>query len=371
MGSGKRTLATQIAIQLATNDTKLKIKIVKEKNAKAEFEDLVSRHSTVIIIHEPLKPWYTARYTEEIMNYLSKLCTIAKTNKSYIIAIFHCKDWDLFKKHLGDKNSAKMERMFPKRKNICNDKNKKTEVAKLFKINVSKVADQKGGTSIGEFLKMTLYLKHQSYQEDDFLKTPVIFIFNALKKWEESDKIYEQFLFKVMVFIVLHDGEIAKWELNDISQHALFIELKNVLNVELFEKAIKWCIEMLLQLFIEETTDERSYRIMHDVITRCTFLAALQNNKRLLFLECSPILIFDCICEKWKNDKKNSDFIEIDIGVPAEIYPDLARFCCQRSEMERVLRNNKLYDNEIFLKEYKKAEVYFMSQIHVENDTVL
>lgn len=54
-----------------------------------------------------------------------------------------------------------------------------------------------------------------------------------------------------MVFFVLHDGEIAKWELDDISQHALFANLKKMGD----DVSIDGCIEHLLGLFIEETAD--------------------------------------------------------------------------------------------------------------------
>lgn len=52
-----------------------------------------------------------------------------------------------------------------------------------------------------------------------------MFIFRKLKGLERSPQIYDQILFKMMIFAVLHDVEIAKSELDHIS-HALFVDMK-------------------------------------------------------------------------------------------------------------------------------------------------
>lgn len=90
------------------------------------------------------------------------------------------------------------------------------------------------------------------------------------------------------------------------------------------EASIDGCIEHLLDLFIEETADGRSYRILHDVITMCTFLAALENHMTLLLTECNPILIFDCIrvksnIQKYKPGQLAYDFSSISVGISSEI----------------------------------------------------
>lgn len=115
LGSGKRTLAAQVAIRLAKKDQTLKIKIVTERDIISE--DLESMHSTILIIHDPVKTWYTDRYTEEIISILLRICTSAKNkdNNFYVIAIFHCNDWNLLQ--FGIKKKT-VETMFLNREPI-------------------------------------------------------------------------------------------------------------------------------------------------------------------------------------------------------------------------------------------------------------
>lgn len=103
----------------------------------------------------------------------------------------------------------------------------------------------------------------------------------------------------------------------------------------------------------------RSYRILHDVITRCTFLAALENHMTLLLTECNPILIFDCIRVKSAGQKIYSgqlayDFSSISVGIPSEIYPEVARLIYQRTRMRGVLQNSRLYEDQNFQHEWKR-----------------
>lgn len=93
LGSGKRTLAAQVAIRIAKKNPALKIKIVTERDTITE--GLGSRQSTIFIIHDPVKSWYTYRYTEKIISILLKMCTSAKNKDDgiHIIVIFQCYDW--------------------------------------------------------------------------------------------------------------------------------------------------------------------------------------------------------------------------------------------------------------------------------------
>lgn len=188
-----------------------------------------------------------------------------------------------------------MEKLCPKRIQICTTKQKLTEMAKNPEIDILNETFQIGGASIGDPLIIILYLKNLAFQNQYYLSNPTKFIFEKLKTMEESPEINDQLAFKVMIFFVLHDGEIAKSEVDDISQHSLFANLNDKMNIE---GSINECVKQLLDIFIEETTDGQCYRILHDVITRCTFLAAVENHRTLLLTECNPILIFDCIREK-------------------------------------------------------------------------
>lgn len=141
--------------------------------------------------------------------------------------------------------------------------------------------------------------------------------------------------------------------------------------------SIDECIEKLLVLFIEETFDGRSFRILHDVITRCTFLSAMGNYWTLLFKECDPVLIFECIrlksglSEKWLHsgeivfDDKN-----LRIALPTEIFQMVARLLCQRSDMRSLIWNSRLYDNQIFQEEWNKAELHFTNTDNRHEESV-
>lgn len=191
---------------------------------------------------------------------------------------------------------------------------------------------------------MTLFLKNRAFRNPEYLRNPAKFVFEKLKTLEESPEINDQLAFKTMVFVVVHNGEIAKRELDDILYHSLFADLKEKLNIREF---IDECIEQLLDLFIEETLEGRSYRILHDVITRCTFLAAMENHMTLLFRECNPILIFECIRLKSRGEKIKCkgqvvyDDTYLKIALPTEKFQEVAKLFCQRSEMQSFMWNSR------------------------------
>lgn len=365
MGSGKRTIASQIAIRLAKKDPKIKIKIVSDRDIIAKDLNLRQiNKSTIIIIHNPVKTWFISKHNDEIIGCLLEICTNAKPNNSYIIAIFHYNNWDSFKLQIGNSNTT-MEHIFPKRESVCNDMQKLTEMARSKNKDISSVNIQIDRRSIGDTLMMTLFLKNCAFQNHEYLSNPAKFIFGKLETLKESPKMMDQLAFKTMVFLVLHNGEIAKGELDDISHHSLFADLKEKVNIG---ESIDECIERLLGLFIE-TLDGQSYRILHDVITRCTFIVAMANHETLLFRECDPILIFECIRLKSRGEKmKHSgqvvyDDMNLKIALPTEMFPQVAGLFCQRLEMRSFIWNSRLYDNQNFQEEWNKAELCFTNTI--------
>lgn len=115
------------------------------------------------------------------------------------------------------------------------------------------------------------------------------------------------------------------------------------------EGSINECVEQLRDLFIEETVDVRSYRVMHDVITKCTFLAAMENHMTLLLTKCNPILIFDCfqvksVLLKFYYGKLAYDLSDINIGIPTDLYPEIAKLGFQQIEIRNVLQNSIFYE---------------------------
>lgn len=374
LGSGKRTIAAQVAIRIAKKKPALKIKIVTERDAITE--DLGSKQSTILIIHDPVKVWYTDRYKEEIISILLKICTSAKNkdDKFYIIAIFHCNDWNLLQ--FGNKKNT-METMFPKREPICGHKLsvKLIEMAKDNQENISNVQFHREEKSLSESLKMTLFLNNRAFQQD-VLKNPSLFIIRALKTLKNSNKNLEQLAFKVMVIVMLHGGEIAKRDLlaDEILYHEVFADVKEKNDVK---ESIKGCIDQLLEIFLEETENMRSYRILHEVLTRCTFIVAFENHRTLLFKKCDAILVFECLRRKWflertpLSEDPTYDYSNLKILLSSELLKEMARLFFQRKDRRsrNVLRNSRIYDEKKFQEEWSKAELHSTNAIPVINET--
>lgn len=372
LGSGKRTLAAQVAIRIAKKNPALKLKVVTERDTISE--DLESRQSTILIIHDPLKTWYTDRYAEEIISTLSRICTSAKNKdkKFYIIAIFHCNDWNLLQ--FGKKKKT-METIFPKSEPICGNKMsvKLIKMAKGNQENISNVPFHREEKSLDESLKMTLFLNNRAFQQD-VLNNPILFIIRALTTLENSNKNQEQLVFKLMVIVMLHGGEIAKRELlaDDIPNHEVFADLKEKMDVK---GSIMGCIDQLLEIFLEETENGRSYRILHEVITRCTFIVAFENHRTLLFKKCDAILVLECL--RRKSFSERSPFSEeptynygnLKILLSSKLLVEMARLFFQRKDMRSVLRNSRIYDEKKFQDEWSKAELRFTNTMPVINET--
>lgn len=372
LGSGKRTLAAQVAIRIAKTNPALKLKIVTERDTITE--DLESMHSTILIIHDPVKTWYTDRYTEEIISILLRICSSAKNknNNLYIIVIFYCNDWNSLQ---FGKKKITMARMFPKREAIYGKKFsvKLSDRVKDNQEDISNVPFQKGKKSTEESFELTLFLKNPAFQYD-VLDNPVMSIIEALRTLETSNENYKQLAFKIIVIVMLRGGQIAKSELlgDAILYHELFVDLKKKMNVK---GSIVACTEQLLEIFLEKTEDGRSYRILHDVIIRCIFIVAFKKNRTLLFKECDSILIFDCLRLKTFGERLHCsgeviyDYNNLKIGIPHQIYPEVAKLFFHRTGMRRVLQNSRLFENLIFQDEWNKAEQNFTDEILVTNVT--
>lgn len=292
----------------------------------------------------------------------------------YIIAIFHCNDLNLLQ--FGKKKKT-LETIFPNRQAIFGNKFS-VKLADLVKNNrgdISNVRFQIGDPekSNGESFEMTLFLKTRAFQQN-VSDNAIMSIIKALKTLERSNENYKQLAFKTMVIVMLRGGKIAKKELlaDDISHHRVFADLKKKLDLP---GSILGCIEQLLKIFLEETEDERSYRMSHDVITRCTFISAFENHRTLLFTECDPILMFECLRLKTHSERFMSygrlfyDYGDLKIGFSSELFKEIAELFFQRTEIRSTLRNSRIYEDEKFQDELNKAEQHFTNEIHVTNKT--
>lgn len=135
------------------------------------------------------------------------------------------------------------------------------------------------------------------------------------------------------------------------------------------------CIDQLLEIFLEKTENRRSYRILHDIITRCTFIAAFENNMTLMFKECDAILLFECLRLKslYQILRFPEDIVynysNLNISISSKILEKISRLLFQRIEMRSVLRNSRIYEEEQFQKEWNKADLHFTNAIHMTNET--
>lgn len=120
-----------------------------------------------------------------------------------------------------------MEIIFPKRQSICGNRIsvELIEIANDNQETFSNVPFPKEEKSLGESLKMTLFLNNRTFHQN-VLNNPILFIARTLKTLERSNKYQEQLAFKVMVIVMLHGGEIAKRELlaDDIPNHEVFAD---------------------------------------------------------------------------------------------------------------------------------------------------
>lgn len=366
LGSGKRTLAAQVAIRIVKKNPEMKLKVVSEIDTITE--DLESRHSTILIIHDPVKSWYTDKHTEYIISILLRICTSAKNkdNNFYVIAIFHCNDRNSH--HFGKKKKT-IETLFPKRIPIYGNKLsvKLSDRVKDKQEDTSNVPFQKGKKSTEESFELTLFLKKPAFQHN-VLDNPIMFIIEALKTLETSNQNYKQLAFKIIVIVMLRGGQVAKSELlgDAILYHELFLDLKEMMNVK---ESIIGCTEQLLEIFLEETEDGRSYRILHDIILRCTFIVAFENHMTLLFKECDSILIFECLRLKPFEERFHFpgnviyDCSNLQIGIPLQIFEEIARLFFQRIGMRSVLQKSRLYDERTFTDKWNKTEQHFTDEI--------
>ena len=125
-GSGKRTLANQIASKLAIEG--LNIRVVRHFISIPD--DLASTCSTVLILEDPIKFQYTDLHNAEIFDCLLQLKANAEKTNCFQVVVFHCEDIEqteiLIK---GAKRN--MDDLFPKIFRISFSTYQLTEIVKI------------------------------------------------------------------------------------------------------------------------------------------------------------------------------------------------------------------------------------------------
>ena len=338
-GSGKRTLAKQIALILAKEE-KLMIKIFRDWLLLPE--DLESTRSTVLIMDNPIKIQYTDRHNAEIFDCLLKLR--AKKNNCFLLALFHCYETDKTVELFVDAK-RKIVDLFPKIFLISFSNEKLAEIAK--KENISQVVIEEIAKDNIENIDMGPLSNTRSKSNRpiffECLDDPLTIVLCELQKMVSSQNMNERVKFSLLLHMMLHNGEIPKTEVD----HALSGEMKENTNKE---DLTRECIQQLLHSYIEETADGNAFKTIHDIITRCTLLIALKNYGGSIFQKCDVSLLLDCIRTKTLNERITCcGLLVIDktlnIGIPTELFPSLAESCVQRNEMMPILNNVKLFED--------------------------
>ena len=337
-GSGKRTFAKQIAIKLAREEG---LKIEYFKNWFCLPTELATTRSTVLILDNPLKSQYSDIHNAEIFDCLRKLRT--EENNCFQLAVFHCQEGKTIDLLLEARR--KIDELFPIRRLISFPAEQLTEIAKRKEKNISaevlkKMIRENMTISMGKFLKMTLFLQGSFNGHMYFLEDPLSFILKELRQMVYSQNINERLQFRLLLHMMLHNGGILKTNVN----HSLSDEIKENTNKE---DLIHECIQQLLHSYIEETVDGKAFRIIHDVITRCTLFTALNYwDKDYIFRECHPLILLDCI--RLKTFKERVEYRKkiimddtLDIGIPTELFPLLAESCMQRQNEIKTMLENK------------------------------
>lgn len=356
LGSGRRTLANQIAFTLRKNNNNLKIEVF---NTLIIPTDSKSFLSTILILPDLIKPWYVDKHTNNIIEFLQKMRSDAEENKHFIIATFQCNDWDNIKSQWS-KMDKDILSLFVKPFPVITKIERLREIAGKTDISeevLRRICEV--DSSIGKPLKLALIMNYQAFKDDGYYINPVLFTMERLKALEESSNILERVKFKALVFIMLHGGEIAKRELEKDFDHALFNDL---IETDNRKETIQKCIQQLINIYIKETSDKKSYKMVHDVITKCTFLAAAKNHHDLLFTECFHFPLLECIRHKSGSErifyfgKFIYDHENLQIGVPTHFYQMIAKMFVQRNNLMDMLHTVRFFEDKDFLVEWLKAK---------------
>lgn len=358
-GSGKRTLAKQIASKLAIEEG-LKIKVVK--HFLSIPDDLASTCSTILILDNPLKSLYTSSHNTEIFDFLFQLRANAKGKNCFLLILFHCDDIYETGKFGLDAEIRNISKLFPEVVRISFPIETLTQIAQRKKENISienlrktvKKAENNSSSGMCHTLTLILSLKSQFYEHREFLNDPITFV---LKKLEEIAMSQN---FNTLVWMILNTKEITKTEVKAIFDQALSGNINEGTDKgDLTDE----CIQQLLQSYITKNRDGKSYRLIHDVITRCVLYTALKcdSHRNWVYRECNSLLLLDCVRPKTVKEHYiyPEEFIfdrkTFDIGLPTKTFPALVKSFVQRNEMMTMLGNVRLMEDKRFQSEWHRA----------------
>lgn len=347
-GSGKRTLAKQVAIKLAREDG-LKIEIIRDWLILPK--GLESSRTTVLILDNPIKAQHTGSHNANIFDCLLKIR--AEKNNCFQIVVFQCLESDRTEKIFNDAKRD-IRDLCPKRFFISFSKEIAKKEEKKISLNVlEKLSQNDQSLSMDSTLILTLFLRFPSDKRNIFLDGPVTFILKELEHIIKSQDVDKRLQILTLIEMAFHNGEMTKTKFEAIMAY-------NIKNGTDKEELTRECIKQLLQIYVEETRDGKSYRLIHDVITRCVLYTALKfiNNRDPLYKKCNPLLLLDCVRSKTRSEQIRSkgEFIfdnkTFDIGLPTETFPLLAESLVQRNEIWNSLGNVRIMEDKAFEHEW-------------------
>lgn len=368
LGSGRRTAGNQIASRLRKINPKLKIVVL---NA---FRN-IPKHSimsTIYVLPDLIKSWYTDKHTEDIIQFLQNICSDAENN-CFIIATFQYNYWDYSNRESKSQSvHKKILTLFPIPFPVITEIERLREIAMNRENDISDEALKRiceVQTSIGHPLTMVLIMNNKPFSCNEYFIDPISFTMKQLKALEKSDNILKRVKFKALVSTMLHGGEITKSKLENVLDHTFLVHLKET---EDRKETIQECIQQLINVYIEETTDRKSYKMIHDVITKCTFLAAAENHSGLLFSKCHYFPLLECIRHKSTPEKLSFygnivyDYENLQFGVPSEFYPKIAKMFVERNDLMDILHIVRFFGNKDFQAVWLKSKDPKLKKVQTE-----
>ena len=322
-------------------------------------DDLASTCSSVLILEDPIKFQYTDTHNAKIFDCLQQLRANAKETNCFQLVVFHCDDIKQTEKLIKDAK-RNIDDLFPKIFPISLSTKQLKQIVQIYgKTDSSnffeKITEDANTSSIGHPLKLALFLRLPLYEPTEFCYGPIAFVLNELKAIGKSQSKNERILFTTLVRFILPNREMTRTDLEAILDQAVSDTLKDD---EDRENLTRECIQQLLQRYIEKTQDGKSYKLIHDVITRCILFTCMKFDihRDLVFKECDPSLLLNCIRPKTLQERivAVGDVIfchkTLDIALPTILFPSLVESFVQRNQMITMLFNVRFLENTQFKK---------------------
>jgi hypothetical protein len=343
-------LAIQIALQLEKIENKtFKFKTLREfkDDTRRKLEALKTKDPTFLLIPDLCRSWHTEKHITDILDCVRSILS----SNTYIIATIRNVVYQGCMTYIR----SSVNDVFSRGMIIKPNQETLNKIIKTYILSVFQRFDiLQLNSTVGTPLVIMLCMKNPAYRNDAFLHDPPSFIISDLKKMRSSDDVNARMKFGILVYVMLHGGTVEKGALDSCTDPSLF-GIKG--EIPDMSTNIRGCVKELLDGYLEQTADGKSYRTVHEVIKRCIFLAAAEVDFLSLIDKCDPFLLFDCIRFKttgenfWQGKEIIIDTRKLEVGVPKELYQNLAKALKQRSDdVTNLLRKVNWVEDKNFQK---------------------